>query len=757
MSKTENSNFQMNRRNFLKAAVGTGVLAGTGFAIPSFVRAEEKESLVEDAEKVVHTFCSVCSANCAMIGYVKDDRLVHLAGNPYDLAGGDPFNPEEAGGRLCVKGYGVIQTLYDPDRLKKPLKRTNPNKGRDEDPGFVEIEWDEAIALAAEGLNKVIDQYGPESFMVLNRSHPYSVRLGRAIGTPNFVCHQSTCFTTQEAVWNAMVTGGGRPWTYDMENCNYILSFGWDGLGKGKNMQVRNTTRALQNGAKLVVLDPYRSITASKAHEWFPIKPGTDLAFCLAMINVIVKEGLYDAEFVNNYTYGFEEVEKFAEEYTPGWASEITGIPAEDIERIAKEFAQTKPAHIPSHKRDAAGPNYANSTRLAQAQLILNALVGTIDRRGGTILSRNPSMPGFDAVFPPPEYPEARKERIDAFERNNPFLTLHARGNFATLPYGILNEDPYPLKAALVRRYNTLSFPDAKKMNEAFASLDFMVCCEIYPSEMAYMSDIVFPEPHWLEISGFGARGYHSLYPQVAARFPVIKLPYDTRGFGGIIMALADAMGYGEYFEGVDGSVINEKQLEALGTSWEELEANNGIWEGEREFVPTEEFNTPSGKIELYATRFEEEGFDPLPYWQPRREEPDEEYPYNYIISRPAMHKMTQTQNNWLKMEIYPENHATMNVELGRELGIADGDEVYVESRAGKIKLKAKLIEGIRKDTIKVDHGFGHWSRSQTVAYQQGANDGDLIPHMTFDEQLGLKDPGFSACMCDFGVKVYKA
>jgi len=98
-----------------------------------------------------------------------------------------------------------------------------------------------------------------------------------------------------------------------------------------------------------------------------------------------------------------------------------------------------------------------------------------------------------------------------------------------------------------------------------------------------------------------------------------------------------------------------------------------------------------------------------------------------------------------------------MNVELGRELGIADGDEVYVESRAGKIKLKAKLIEGIRKDTIKVDHGFGHWSRSQTVAYQQGANDGDLIPHMTFDEQLGLKDPGFSACMCDFGVKVYKA
>ena len=108
-------------------------------------------------------------------------------------------------------------------------------------------------------------------------------------------------------------------------------------------------------------------------------------------------------------------------------------------------------------------------------------------------------------------------------------------------------------------------------------------------------------------------------------------------------------------------------------------------------------------------------------------------------------------------MELYRENRATMHVELGEELGIQDGDEVYVESRAGRIKLKAELIEGIRKDCIKVDHGFGHWSRSQSVAYQQGANDGDLIPHMSFEEQLGLNDPGLGACMTDFGVKVYKA
>jgi len=753
----EPGGYNIKRRDFLRLALGTGLAVGTGLPVPTFAKAEETEGLVEDSDEVVPTFCSVCSGGCAMQAYVDHGRLVHLAGNPHDLAAGDPFDPD-AGGRLCVKGYTAVKTLYDPDRVKYPMKRTNPNKGMGEDPGFVKISWEEAIDLAAEGLNDVIDQYGPESFLVLNRSHPHSVRLGRAIGTPNFVAHQSTCFTTQEAVWRAMVTGGPKPWTYDVENCRYILSFGWDGLGKGKNMQVRNTTRALERGAKLVVLDPYKSVTASKAHEWLPIEPGTDLAFCLAMIHVIMKEELYNRDFVNNYTQGVRELDDFAAEYTPEWAAEITGIPAETITRIAREFADTEPAHIPSHKRDAAGPNYANSWKLAQAQLVLNALVGTIDRPGGTILSRNPSMPGLDEVFPPPEYPEARPERIDAFDRDNPLYAGSIRGNFATLAHGILNEDPYPLKAALVRRYNTLSFPNAVKMTEALASLDFMVCCEIYPSEMAQLADVVLPEPHWLEISGLSARGYHSMYPQIAVRLPTVDSLHDTRGFGTIVTQLAEAMGYGEYFEGVSGDEFNDAQLRAVGTSWEELAGSpHGIWEDKQPLEPRTEFNTPSGKIELYSTVLEEAGFDPLPHWAPRREEPSDEYPYHFLIGRPAMHKMTQTQNNPLLMEVYPENHATMNVKLGEELGIRDGDEVYVESRVGRIKLKARLIEGIRPDCVQVVHGFGHWSRDLSLAHQAGANDGDLIPDMTFEEMAELGDPGVGACMTDFGVKVYKA
>ncbi len=754
---SESDRFDLSRRGFLKLALGTGVALGTGISVPTFARASDREGIVEDSEEVIPTFCSVCSGGCGMKAYVDRGRLVHLAGNPYDLAAGDPFDPE-AGGRLCVKGQAAIKTLYDPDRVKFPMKRTNPAKGMGEDPGFVRISWAEAIELAADGLNQVIDEHGPESLMVLSRSHPYSMRLGRAIGTPNFIAHQSTCFTSQQAAWAAMVTGGAKPWTYDVQSCRYILSFGWDGLGKGKNMQVRNTTRALEAGARLVVLDPYKSVTASKAHEWIPITPGTDLAFCLAMIHVIVTEELYDRQFVDRYTYGIDQVTEFAAEYTPGWAAEITGVPEETITRIAREFADTAPAHIPSHKRDAAGPNYANSWKLAQAQLILNALVGTIDRPGGTILPRNPSMPGLDAVFPPPAYPEARQERIDAWEQNNPILKGNVAGNFATLAHGILNEDPYPVKAALVRSYNTLSFPNAVRMTEALAGLDFMVCCEIYPSEMAQLADVVLPEPYWLEISGLSARGYHSMYPQIAVRLPTVRSLHDTKGFGTIITELAEAMGYGEYFEGVSGAEFNDQQLQAVGTSWKDLvDSPHGIWEDRQPFKPRTEFNTPSGKIELYATVLRDAGYDPLPHWMPRREEPSEGYPYHFLIGRPAMHKMTQTQNNSILMEVYPENYATMNTALGKELGIRDGDEVYVESRVGKIKIKARLIEGIRPDCVQVVHGFGHWSRDLTRANQVGANDGDLIPDMTFEEMSALGDPGMGACMTDFGVNVYKA
>ncbi|MGM0652125.1 MAG: molybdopterin-dependent oxidoreductase [Bacillota bacterium] len=776
----------MKRRTFLKAALATGAAVGAGMPIPRF--AEAAEEIVEDAEAVRYTFCSVCSANCGMKAYVKNGRLVHVEGNPYDFAAGNPYNPEE-GGRLCVKGYNSIRTLYDPDRLKYPLRRTNPNKGINEDPGFERISWEEAIEEAASRFKESIGQYGPESMLIMSRSHDYLNRLRDVIGTPNHIAHQSTCFTTQQAAWAGMVTGSGRPWTHDLENSKYVLTMGFDGMGKAKNPHLQGLSKALQRGAKLVSLDPYRSKTAARAHKWLPIRPGYDLAFALAMINVIVTERLYNREFVENYTEGINELRSHvvSRGYTPDWAAELIdtpGITADTIREIAREFADpaNQPAHLAHHKRDAAGPNYVNSSSLAQAQVTLDALVGSIDRPGGMILPRNPKMPKFDALFPIPEelqeqMPEKRRERIDNWEERGPFVGL-VNGNFATLPYGILNDDPYPVKTAMVRKYNPLSFPDHLTMVEAFKKLDFVLTFEIYPSEMAWLSDIVLPEPHWYEFSGIGARKYHSLYPQLHLRQQVVPPLYEeTRGFGGAIINLAEAMGYGEYFndtsEGGSGYASGGKQrnmqLQALGSSWAEFNnSSTGVWEPEdpaaRELVPAEEFGTPSGKIEFYSTLFEENGYDPLPTWKPRDEDPDEEYPFYMIISRAPMHKMTQSQNNVLALAGYPENSAVMNRARAEEMGISEGDEVYIESRSAgwmdrerKIKLKAKLIEGVRPDTVMIYHGFGRYSSYMTQAYGRGANEGDLIMSVDFKEMKRRNDPGMGAAMQDHVVKIYKA
>lgn len=773
---------KIKRRTFLKLAAVTGAAVGTGMSIPRFVEAGDE--IVEDAEKELYTFCGVCSGGCSMKAYVKNDRLIHVEGNPYDFPAGNPFDPSE-GGRLCVKGYNSVWTLYDPDRMKYPMRRTNPKKGINEDPGFERISWEEAIAESAEKFNYYNKEFGPESMLIISRSHDFSVRLGKAIGTPNFVAHQSTCFTTQQAAWAGMVMGSGRPWTYDLENSRYILTFGFDGLGKSKNQHVRNVTKALSRGAKLVSLDPYKSITASRAHRWLPIRPGYDLAFCLGMIHVILSENLYNRQFVENYTQGIEELREHvvAENYTPEWAAALIDTPeitADTIREIAREFADpaNQPAHIPSHKRDAAGPNYQNSSVLAQAQITLNALVGTIDRPGGTILPRNPSMPSFDALFPLAEgleFPTPNKQRIDNWEDRGRYVGgIH--GNFAVLPYAILNEKPYAAKTALVRSYSPLSFPDHLNMVKAFAKLDFMLNFEIYPSEMAWLADIVLPEPHFYEISAIGPRSYHSLYPMLAVRQPVVpQLHEECKGFGGAITALAEAMGYGEFFEDtseggsgyISGGKFNNLRLQALGSSWEEL-ANSptGVWEpadpADRQFKPREEFGTPSGKIEFYSTMFEEDGFDPLPTWKPRREDINEEYPFYMVISRAPMHKMTQTQNNELALSVYPENSAVMHVSNAEKLGIRDGDEVYVESRSEgeierKIKLKARLIEGIRSDTVMIFHGFGRYSKLMTNAFGRGANEGDLIPSMDFNEMKARKDPGMGSCMQDFPVKIYKA
>jgi thiosulfate reductase/polysulfide reductase chain A len=735
----------VSRRQFMKLS-GAGALALLfGDQYRAFEALAQEKGL---ETKIVHTACQVCSGACAVKAYVQNGRLVELRGNPDD---------QISRGILCVKGISGIQWLYDPDRLKFPMKRTNPQKGIGVDPQFVRISWQEAYDTIAKKLNEYREKFGPESIAFIMRPNPFAQRLAKAMGTPNYISHHNTCYTTHEVVWRATVTGTGRPWTTDYANAKYILSFGWDMPGKAKNMQTQHFIEAIEKGAKVVVLDPRYTVTASKANLWIPIKPGTDLAFALAMINVIIGENLYDRQFINDLTTGFDEVKEFIKPYTPQWASEITEVPAATIEKVAREFATNRPAVIATHKRDAAGPNYANSWRLSHAQIILMALVGSIDRLGGPIIERMPKFPSLDSVFPPPPYPKPRAPRIDGMEKF-PILAKTGKGSFSTFHRAVLEGKPYPIKAAIVRKHNIFAFPNAPSMVEALKKLEFMVVLDIHPSEMIQMADIVLPDHHYLEGSAVLGRQYFGLYPQIAIQQPVIKPLYETKGFRNIMVDLGNAMGLGEYFKGVTPGGHDEACLKANGYSMEELKKSpNGLLGAPKPFVPKTEFGTPSKKIELYASELKKYGYDPLPAWKEKAVKPSKEYPFYFVTTRPSVFIHSTLQNLEYNIEIYPENQCFIHSETAQRLGVKDGEYVIVESPVNRIKVKAKVTEGIRPDTVCVDHGFGHWSKGMTKAYGKGSNEGDLIPARSVQEMVDLNDPSMSENMNDLCVKVYRA
>lgn len=743
---------EVSRRDFLKQ---TGVVFGGMALLPSllevdlkaFTPASMSQTIVEPDSHLFGT-CGICSMGCAYIADLLDGRIIRLRGNPKD---------QVAEGKLCVKGYSSLRVLYDPDRLKYPMKRTNPEKGIDVDPGWVKISWDEALDLTASKFKDVFDNYGPQSIMVIGRPKTWPKHFAKSIGTPNHIVHIDTCYATHEAMWRAVVTGSGKTWTVDYKQAKYILAFGWDGMGKSKNHWGRSVNDALLNGAKLVVLDPRMSITASKADQWIPIKPGTDLAFALAMIRTIINENLYDKEFVENCTYGFDELKTAVQEYTPEWAASICDVPVDTITEVARDFATIKPAVVAHHKRDAGGPNYANSWRLNHCYVILDALIGSLDRPGGHILDRKHKLYGFTDIFDMPSYPDSRKgPRIDGLEQF-PLLYQRTKGSFSTLAEGILSQDPYPVKAALVWKNNILAFPNPARLVKALKTLDFIAVSDIYPSEIVQMADVVLPDNMFFEGSGINLRTYHALYPQAALR-QALPAVHDTKSIGGVVVSLLRKMGLSEYApEGMGGSAIKKADLEALGVTEQEIIDNGGVWGEEKPLTPKTEFGTPSKKIELYGTVLEEYGYDPLPKWQPARAQTNSEYPFHFLIYRMPWSRMTQSQNDPVFAEFYPENRVIVNSNVADEMGIADGDEVYVESETGKIKLKAKLIQGIRPDCLAIDHGFGHWSEGYSIAYGKGANDGDLIPSMTMEEQLrDAGGPGMPALMEDVVLKLYK-
>lgn len=735
------------RRNLLQISGATAGVAAMPGSLGAFGEYFKPALLAEANVTKSTTCCGVCSPACGLQATVQDGVVKFIEGLPGDAHGE---------GHLCGKGAASTGFLYDPDRLKYPMKRTNPKKGFDEDPGWVRISWTEAYDTIAAKMGDAVKAYGPESLLFVTLPSPdLWARFMNAMGVVNRIDHIDECFQTDRIIQRYTI--GAKTWCNDFENSKFILMFGWDIVAKAKIIYANGVVKARSSGAKVVHFSPNATATSRLASEWHTIKPGTDLAVALAMINVIVSENLYKKDFVDKYTnfaqYETQIRSHFAK-YSPEWAAEISGVPAEVIVRVAREFAASDASIAPAHKKTLCA-NYSNATQLTHCISILNILAGTIDRPGGRYFPRTHSVPGVDAVYPPPAYPPKRGKRVDGRDKLF-FVNETDTGMYSTLAHGMLKDFPGMIKFAFWNAYTILAFPNPKTMEEAMRKVDFCVVMDFIPTDTCTMADIVLPSAMYLEGNDIVARDYNAKYPQAIARAGVAAPIFETRSIAAVAIELGKRL-CPDYFKTPGGEWINPSVLldekvkrAGLGANFAEFKSK-GIVENKTPFVPRTTFATPGGtnKCQIYVPQFEERGGEALPNWYPKRELPSAEYPYYYLTFIPGIHKRNTTQNNRILSEIMPSNAANINPALAKRLNIVEGQKVRLRSRVGAIELPAHLSETVPPDAVLVAHGFGHRSKLLTETGGKGVRDGDLIPESSVDEMIRLRNWGGSSCIMD--------
>ncbi|MBI4055369.1 MAG: molybdopterin-dependent oxidoreductase [Elusimicrobia bacterium] len=529
---------EMDRRDFLKKAATAAVGLAAGAVIP-FRSARAKGPYPNDeldrrfgrkAGAWVPSCCNMCGGQCGIMAHVVEGRVVKIEPNQWnpnnfsnvsdDFFGHlDPKNGLNGEARICPKGNSGIMALYDPDRLKKPLRRTNPEKGIGVDPKWKEISWEEAIGEIADRLKALRNKGQAHKTVWISEDHSFThiqADFMNLYGSPNYYMHSNLCDTARKASFK-MVVGHDRP-LCDFMHTKYILLFGWNPTSALKWIHLgRIIPKAIEQGAKMVVVDPYLSDTAAKGHEWVSIRPGTDGAMALAMAHVIVKERLYDEKFIQEWTYGFEELKDYVSKKTPAWAEKVTSVPAKTIERIAREVATTKPALIDVW----SGPGqHTNGVQGGRAIAALNTLIGAWDAPGGMLI---PNNKGNKHVEVHPDETATKTLAEPYLDGHDKLPFGHKSGNYTEFFRRIAKgEKPYPCEFLMVIFQNPMmAVPGTKAVEEAFQKIPFTVVVDTMPSETVQMADIALPGSVYLE--RYDLNTHWVTWPVLALRQPVVK------------------------------------------------------------------------------------------------------------------------------------------------------------------------------------------------------------------------------------------
>ncbi len=649
--------------------------------------------------QIIRTLCQLCHTTCGLCVQRTADGALSITGDP-----DHPMNR----GHHCPKALANAAMMNAEDRLRHPLVKTKS--------GLKPIAWDDALDMAAARLAELRDIHGPFCLAryggapVSYQGRDGFLEFMGAFGSPNLTGIGNICMLPRMTAFKA-ITGAPRA-EPDYDNSRLVIFWGSNPLGVQRFSSYaahdggyhRIIPRLKRKGVRIICIDPFATPTAKIADDWLQIRPGTDGALGLAMIHVIIAEGLFDQEFVHRYTDSFPALAHHVRKFNPRWAEDLTGIPAETIGALARDYATAEAAAI--HEGNGLDM-YANGVDMVRTIAILICLTGNLDAAGGNVL-----MP-----FPPSSHLPTRPLPTDKRVWHSKF-PLFPQVPFTAIKEALLEEEDNRPRAMIVHHANpVLTQANERRTRKALGKLEFLVVCDIFPTATTALADLVLPVA-----CGFESYGYR-VYSSSAGGFLALSRPVappigKARSVFEVEYDLATRMQMNHHYPFRDDRSWIEYMVTPAGITFQRLEREQIVFVGEKlryhKYLENG-FATPSGKIEFSTAGFEKSGSTSLPWHHHPAGEPltitnlkAKGYSLIGTSRRPPQFVHTKFRNLTDIVKSYPEPLIHMHPEDGAKRHIQSGDEVDVFSPVGRIRLRSMLTTNTCPGRVAIDFGWGN-------------------------------------------------
>ena len=689
----------------------------------SMAKAPNVRAVGTPGRRTVYSMCGMCAVRCPMEVTVEDGRVIWLQGNTNDPA---------IGASLCAKGAAGLAFESDDQRPQTPLIRKGPRGGGE----WRRASWDEALNYIADKLKATIEKHGGRGIALSDRGGPFT-DLTRtfihALGSPNYFNHDATCGGNVHNAAMSLFGFSHAELIFDMKNTRHIVLYGRNIVESLMVKEAKAFMSAMASGMKCTYIDPRGSMTACKATRYWQVRPRSDYALNLALIHEILKQEIYDKEFVAKFVDGMDALREAVADTTPEWQEEHTGISADQLRELVGEIAADAPQVIFHPGWMTA--RHRQSFYVSRSTLILNVLMGNIEVPGGLIMGKSPehyNRKGLNALtarVAPVEEPRVDGAGSEWPSWDPAIGMLHQL--FAALETG----KPYGVGAYFAYRHDPLtSMPDREALLQAMEKLDLLVSIDVRYSETGWRSDVILPESSYLERANILTQA-NGPVPAFGMRDQAIAPRFDSRPAWWIFREILRCMGIKDPLDFESIEEIWNYQLDGTGVSIAEMrEAGSVVLATTPKLTPRDEiqFRTQSGKIEIVSDSLQAAGLPALAPYSPHTV--PEGDTFTLLFGRTATLAHGQSLNNPILRNIAPEQELWIHPDRAGPLGITDGSRVEVQG-SGQYRgtLKAKVTRWIHPEAVFMLHGYGATVPIATRALGVGVADQQLQSGRLYD------------------------